>query len=167
MSFNSAAILTSWIAILVLSFAMAGLYARITEIQAVGGLGGSGFAPPRSDGKPSADSTFLFVSNRCEVCRTLVPVAVTMHEEGQLPARQLVIVSRESQELAGFSLEADRYEAIADPKLMEQFGVTATPTVAYVDADSRVAKISPVASIERFRHVILESPESGRGRSFG
>lgn len=148
MSFTTAALLVSWVAIVILAFGMAGLMRQVivltTRVGQVGS-GRSGARTPRdligftlpNDGPTAAlrhpgGAIVLFSSPTCASC------AATLDDLGRLATnRALVVVSAGS--CAGVSTRAPAVRCIENGRsLLDQLAVPATPYLVAIDADGTV-----------------------------
>lgn len=153
MSFAVAAQLSAWVVIVLLALAMAGLYARVRELEPgsitfADQLVGS-YAPAMSDGRALTDTLVLFLSDRCGVCRELLTEAAAMRREGELPGSKAISVFS-TPGVPAWALE-DGIEAYADAVFADRFHITAMPTVVYIDGDGRTRYLAAISSPERFR----------------
>jgi hypothetical protein len=162
-TFESAALVAAWAAILLLAFAMSGLLRQIREFQA-------GVAQPSRRGPgPSVgtilqieqrdtltDAFLFFAGKSCRTCDALIPEIVRLSRTWNGP--HLVMVYRED---AGRRL--DGIEILTDPELFEELNVSVVPFGVITDAEGRVVLADLLGSRERFKRFVA----AARGRKEG
>lgn len=162
MTFESAALVAAWVAILLLGFAMAGLLRQIRELQA-GVAGPSRRRPGPAVGtmldpaRGLADAFLFFGGKSCRTCDTLVPELVRLSRTWDGP--RLVVVYKDELEK-----RLDGVETISNgSQLFEDLNVSVVPFGVVTDADGRVVLAEMLGSLERFTNFVAAARERKEG----
>jgi hypothetical protein len=157
-----AAVVLAWLALIVLTFAMAGLLRQLRDIQA--GIArpvaqAPGVAPvsreiPESL-RPRGTTTYsvvLLVDENCPLCAEVAPVFEQVAAAGSLDLTFVVLgrVRSESYEQDG------RIEYVADAGAYHRLDPGWRPAVLAVDTQGRVVVAEPAGSEEAMRAVLSE-----------
>ncbi|TDD36982.1 hypothetical protein E1287_09645 [Actinomadura sp. KC06] len=150
MSFQSSALLLSWVAILLLALVVAGL---VRQVHALG-QGASrptGLGPAPGTPAPSFDrlgpGLLLFLDRDCGVCTDVLAAADDLG-----PPFHAIFAGPPADAASGATvLSGERDGLFAD------YRVPATPFAVIVGADGRVRTAEPVGSPEALRTLTLEA----------
>lgn len=153
MSFQTTALLLSWVAILLLAMVVAGLVRQVHAL-AQGAPQASGLGPAPGSRAPEFDRVghglLLFLDRDCGTCADVLTAAEALHT----PAKAI---------FAGQPPETT-LPAVADaPDLFDAYGVPATPFAVVVDPTGRVRAAEPVGSTAAL-HDLLDALEGAEVR---
>lgn len=165
MSLETSALLLSWLVILMLALAMAGVIRQLRIVSmAVGGMAVSpsasleGLRLPedlrRAMNGMAAGATLIFMDSACQSCASILPqVQQSSREDGN---RRLKIVFRGS---------APDWVA-GEPQVFDQMGtafealqIPATPFAVDIDEAGGVARAAPVGSEQAFVDFMANGPK--------
>jgi hypothetical protein len=158
MSFQTSALLLTWIAILILAFALSGLLRQLHLIrlaldpQRRVTLGPArGIQAPPVDGVGTAGWTrptvLLFMAADCPVCSAIQDELESVAADG------LELVAVFAGEAEGTF--PDGIEIVAgDPEAFRKFNISFTPFAVAVDGDGRVAASQPLGSIRSLHEFV-------------
>lgn len=158
MSFEGTALLLAWIAIMLLSFAMAGLLRQIQVLRM--GMRGPGRLGPALGARPLASlpggrpwsrrTVMLFLDRRCETCTELLPQAEAMVAPGM---DVVAVYAADGDGFTNGALTVLSNEA----ELFERFRITVTPFAVVLDESGSVSVAEPIPSVARFRALVGSS----------
>jgi len=159
MSFQTSALLLSWVAILLLALVVSGLVRQVHGLTAGAGPAARGIGLPAGTPAPDFDLlappspgplVLLFAGTDCRTCAALLPSAVAMAGPG-VTLRVLY-----PDAVPAGAPSAARGGA-AD--LFRSYGVIATPFGVLVDATGRVRGCVPVGSVDALRRLLGTADE--------
>jgi hypothetical protein len=157
MSFETTALLVTWVALTLLALVVAGLVRQVhhlTQGPRTPEVGpGSGLAAPALDRiapEPGRATLLLFLGEECPACRDVFEEAVGLTEGP--PTRALFLTD---------ALDADpppNMRVLADQgDLFEAYQVPATPFAVVVGADGRIRTAEPVGSVRALHAIAAEA----------
>ena len=151
MSLMATALVLAWVAIVLLTLAVAGLMRQVhlllTERAADGAP--ASMQPPRTlpaDLVAGGDGLVLFASTACVACSEIMPALVAYHRDGRGSCTVVTAAERHADWPDALTYR----ENAAD--LFEQFGVVATPHALKV-VGGTVVDAAPVGSVAALRRL--------------
>jgi hypothetical protein len=163
MSFTTAALLATWIAIILVALALAGVerQVRMLVFQEVRGrsLGIPPGAPaPAVDGLDflAAPTLLLFTSPDCDVCSRVLARAAEVARSSKHGSLRLAAVFPDAK-----AENTDGLESIESTGAFERFAVPATPFAVLVGKDGRIRATAPVGSEQSLQQFISTFDEGG------
>ncbi|MDQ3964713.1 MAG: hypothetical protein M3277_12515 [Actinomycetota bacterium] len=165
MTFESAALVAAWVAILLLGFAMSGLLRQIRDLQ-TGPAAASRRRPgpaigttlDSGEGPDLFTDAFLFFAGRsCRTCDALIPELARLTQTWDGP--RLVVLYREDADK-----RVDGIETICGAEeLFENLNVSVVPFGVVTDAGRRVVQADMLGSLEKFKRFVAEARERKEG----
>ncbi len=159
MSFLVAVLVVTWLAIMVLALALAGLMRQVRDLTAAVRSRGRSPLMLRSDAIPSLRSTdgtsrtvLLVVDDVCTTCHLVAPefTALARNAAG-IEFRMLTYAEGTRAWLDGADIVVD-----VDDEAYRRLNVPWRPALVLVDADGTVLEAKPVGSIESLRRTVEE-----------
>lgn len=150
MTFESAALVAAWTAILLLAFAMSGLLRQIRELQA--GVPRSSSRRPgpllgttlKMEHRDRLSDAFLFFAGKsCRTCEALIQELLRLSRTWDGP--RLLVVYKEDA-----STRLDGIASISAPELFEDLNVSVVPFGVVTDAHGRVVLADMLGSLDKF-----------------
>ncbi|SCL31594.1 hypothetical protein GA0070624_4296 [Micromonospora rhizosphaerae] len=167
MSFQTSALILSWIAILLLALVVSGLVRQVHALSngAVGrpasvGLRPGSPAPRFRDLAPPAPNTLvlLFLVPSCTTCGQLLDEAA---EQSQRTDAVLRVLYRQAVPPQAADLPMTVLGEQGD--LFDRYDVIATPFAVVIDATGRIRRSEPVGSRAALRHLLDQADNSSGG----
>ncbi len=157
MSFETTALLLTWVALALLSLVVAGLVRRVHQLSQGPRTPDSGPLPglpaPGLEAlspEPGSATLLLFLSEGCPPCADIF--AETQNLIGAPPIRVLFADGAPDAE------PPENVLVLADQgALFEAYQISATPFGAIVGADGRIRTVEPVGSVNRLYGLITET----------
>ena len=158
MSFLVAVLVVTWLAIVVLTLALAGLTRQVRDLAAAVRSRGRSPLAPQLDAIPSLRSTdgtsrtvLLVIDDVCTTCRLVAPefAILARHVTGQ-EFRVLTYTEGARAGLDGADIVVD-----VDEDTYRQLNLPWRPALVLVDADGTVLEAKPVGSIESLRRTVV------------
>jgi hypothetical protein len=157
MSFQTSALILSWVAILLLALVVSGLIRQVHALSAGGGQRPGSLGPPPGSPAPGIDLlapdrrrpvVLLFLSENCRTCAEALDEAGRAGPGG-VPVRALYAG-------AGPAATGDQPVPIdsGQAELFERYDVIVTPFAVVVDRTGRVVSAEPVGSGAALRGVL-------------
>jgi hypothetical protein len=157
MSFETTALLVTWVALVLLALVVAGLVRQVhqlTQGPRTHGLGLQAGAPaPALDllgAEPGRATLLLFLSEDCPACQDVFEEALGI---GGGPATRAVF----AQEAIGADPPANMRILSGQKDLFTAYQVPATPYGVVVGADGRVRTAEPVGSVRGLHALVTEA----------
>lgn len=160
MSFETSALLLSWVAIAILSFAVSGLIRQVRYLSA-----GSQAPTPRRLGPPTGaelsklvpqlglhadDALLVFADADCEMCEALIDELKSIRRS---PGGRVHVLYRDAATKSNGNADLDiRGQQI---KAFEALSIPVTP-FGVVIKSGKVDVATPLGSVEQLRHIVAE-----------
>lgn len=163
MSFETAAILLAWAAIVILALGFSGVLRQVrvlsrmldsSRARAGAVLGATG---PRIDGwhrEPDHVGLILFASSGCSSCREVVPTLGPMLAARNGGDVDAVVVYKDAVPAGAINTPHVAY--VVDESAFVDYGVHMVPTAVHLAPDGRVEGIAPVGSVSRLDAFLRE-----------
>ena len=159
MSFLVAVLVVTWLAIVVLALALAGLIRQVRDLAAAVRSRGRSPLALRSDAIPSLRSTdgtsrtvLLVVDDACTTCHLVAPEFITLASSAaDTEFRVLTYAEGTRAWLDGTDIVVD-----VDEEAYRLLNVPWRPALVLVDADGTVLEAKPVGSIDSLRRTVEE-----------
>jgi len=167
MSFQASALLLAWLAIGLLSLAMAGLIRQVRMLSSGPGL--ARLSTPQLIGKPVPDlgdgrtdwskpTVLLFVTSDCEVCKPRLSELASIAEvEGDKVGFGVVFTGSANGLKPDGVRVFERQQAV-----VAQFGMQATPFGAAIRPDGLISDVQPVGSSQAIQELV----QAARGEAW-
>ncbi len=157
MSFETTAILLTWVAMTLLALTVAGLVRQVHQLTRgphapdVGPSPGSPAAAlDRLGAEPGRTTLLLFLGEDCPACQDVFQEALTL--TGAPPMRALFLTDVIPAVLpANMRVFADQGE------LFEAYQVPATPFAVVIGADGRIRTAEPIGSVRALHGIVAEA----------
>lgn len=166
MSFLVAVLVVTWLAIVVLALALAGLTRQVRDLAAAVRSRGRSPLVPQSDAIPSLQSTdgtsrtvLLVIDDVCTTCRLVAPEFATLVSNiARMEFRVLTYTESTRAWLDGADIVVD-----VDEDAYRRLNVPWRPALVLVDADGTVLEAKPVGSIESLHRTVAEYIDKYQG----
>jgi len=157
MTFDLSLLLLAWLAIVLLAFAMAGLYRQVQSLAQRGSDGAptiglvSGTQSPL--GRPAASATgqlVLLADSQCDSCRVVLPNFGRVAESNR--SIDFVVLSASPVDKSALPASV---RVVQDSTAMAQFRAPWLPALAEVDRQGRIREVSLVGSPRRLDELVM------------